>query len=128
MVGTCFAQGSPALSGGAGTGTPVSQAPEPQVASQVHNGIAEGPEVSCAPTTPAPGESRAGRGHRACPRVREPELGSLACDSRASHIGYRSGAQELGIYPVTGEERKTPWVFLLKSWVGKLPGRKWAAH
>lgn len=107
----CFAQGSPAPSGGAGIGTPVSQAPEPRVASWVHSGIAEEPEVSRAPTAPAPGESRAGRGHGACPRVREPELGSLACDSKVSYISCRSGAEELGIYPVTGEERETSRCF-----------------
>lgn len=82
--------------------------------------------MSPVPTAPTPGESRGWGGHRACPRVRQPELGSSACDSPASHIGCRSGAQEPGIYPVTGEKkgRGTPWAFVLKSSIWKITRQK----
>lgn len=106
------------MSDGAGIGTPVHQAPD--------SGRAKGAEVSPVPTAPAPGESGGWGGHRACPRVRQPELGSSACDSPASRIGCRSGAQEPGIYPVTGEKkgRGTPWAFVLKSSIWKMTRQK----
>lgn len=87
VVSVYLAQGHPAISGGAGIGTPVSQAPEPQVASCGHSGRAKGLEVPPVPITPEPGKSRGWGGHRACLRVRQPELDSLARDFQVRSRG-----------------------------------------
>lgn len=59
VVGVYLLQSHPAVSGGAGIGTPARQAPEPQVG---HSGGATGPEVSPAPAAPEPGDSRGWEG------------------------------------------------------------------